>query len=175
MSDQRITRYAGAVLAVASVEPDGGEVEDEFFRFARAMEGSDELRTTLSDSTIPAARRQQMVEDLIGAQATRATTALISMVVAAGRGADIARIADKVVELGAANRAKAVAEVHSVLELTDDQRSRLAVALQSATGKDVEIKVIIDASIMGGLVVQIDDEVIDGSVRTRLKQLREVF
>lgn len=175
MSDERIKSYADAIIAVASAEPDGAEVEGEFFRFARAVEGSEELRTTLSDPTIPAARRQQMVEDLIGAQATRATTALVSMVVAAGRSADLARIADKVVELGAASRAKAVAEVRSVIELTDDQRSRLAAALNSATGKDVEIKVIIDESVMGGLVVQIGDEVIDGSVRTRLKQLREVF
>ncbi len=175
MSDERIKSYADAIIAVASAEPDGGEVEDEFFRFARAVEGSEELRTTLSDPTIPAVRRQQIVEDLIGNQATRATTALISMVVAAGRSADLACIADKVVELGAASRAKAVAEVRSVIELTDDQRSRLAEALNSATGKDVQIKVIIDQSVMGGLIVQIDDEVIDGSVRTRLKQLREVF
>jgi F-type H+-transporting ATPase subunit delta len=175
MSDDRITRYAQAVLQVASAEPDGGEVEDELFRFARAMEGSDELRTTLSDSTIPAARRQQIVEDLLGTQATSATTALVSMVVAAGRGADIPRIADRVVELGASTRAKAVAEVRSVVELSDDQQARLVTALKQATGKDVEIKVVIDESVMGGLLVQIEDEVIDGTVRTRLKQLREAF
>ncbi|MGI9625080.1 MAG: ATP synthase F1 subunit delta [Acidimicrobiales bacterium] len=175
MSEERITSYAEAVLAVASAEPDGGEVEDEFFRFARAMEGSDELRHTLSDQAIPAARRQQIVEDILGPQATSATTALVSMVVAAGRGADIPRIADRVVELGAETRAKSVAEVRTVIELSDDQQARLATALRSATGKDVEIRVIIDQTVMGGLLVQIDDEVIDGTVRTRLKQLREAF
>ncbi len=175
MSDDRITKYAEAVLAVASAETDGGEVEDELFRFARAIDGSDELRMTLSDSAIPAVRRQQIVEDILGAQATRATTALVSMVVAAGRGADIPRIADRVVELGAATRSKAVAEVRSVIELSADQQTRLATALKSATGKDVEIKVVIDESLLGGLLVQIEDEVIDGTVRTRLKQLREAF
>ena len=175
MSEERIIKYAEAVLAVASAENDGAEVEDELFRFARAVEGSDDLRLTLSDAKIPAARRQQIVEDLIGDQATSATTALISMLVAAGRGGDIQRIADQVVELGAASRAKAVAEVYSVIELTDDQQIRLAASLKSATGKDVEIKVIIDETVMGGLLVQIEDEVIDGTVRTRLKQLREAF
>ena len=175
MSEERIIKYAEAVLAVASAENDGAEVEDELFRFARAVEGSDDLRLTLSDAKIPAARRQQIVEDLIGYQATSATTALISMLVAAGRGGDIQRIADQVVELGAASRAKAVAEVYSVIELTDDQQIRLAASLKSATGKDVEIKVIIDETVMGGLLVQIEDEVIDGTVRTRLKQLREAF
>lgn len=175
MSDDRITHYAEAVLAVGSAENGGEEIEDELFRFARAMEASDELRMTLSDPLIPADRRQQIVEDLLGPLATRATTALVSMVVAIGRGADIPRIADKVVELGAASRAKAVAEVHSVVELNDDQLTRLAVALRSATGRDVEIRVVIDESVMGGLLVQIEDEVIDGTVRTRLKQLREAF
>lgn len=175
MSDDRITNYAEAVLAVASAEPDGGEVEGEFLRVAQAFENSDELRTTLSDASIPAARRQQIVEDLIGAQATRATTALVSMVVAAGRGADLPRIAERVSQLGAASRSKAVAEVSSVIELSDDQQQRLAAALKSATGRDVEIKVTIDESVMGGLLVQIEDEVIDGTVRTRLKQLREAF
>ena len=175
MSDDRITSYAEAVLAVAGAESDGGEVEDELFRFARAMEGSDDLRMTLSDPAIPVARRQQIVEDILGPQATRATTGLVSMLVAAGRGADIPRIADRVVELGAKSRAKAVAEVRSVIELSDDQQTRLAAALRSATGKDVEIKVVIDDSLMGGLLVQIEDEVIDGTVRNRLKQLREAF
>ncbi len=91
------------------------------------------------------------------------------------RGGDIQRIADQVVELGAASRAKAVAEVYSVIELTQDQQTRLASSLKSATGKDVEIKIIIDETVMGGLLVQIEDEVIDGTVRTRLKQLREAF
>lgn len=175
MSEERIIKYAEAILAVASAENDGAEVEDELFRFARAVEGSDDLRLALSDAKIPAARRQQIVEDLIGDQATSTTTALISMLVAAGRGGDIQRIADQVVELGAASRAKAVAEVYSVIELTDDQQIRLASSLKSATGKDVEIKVIIDETVMGGLLVQIEDEVIDGTVRTRLKQLREAF
>ncbi len=175
MSDDRITSYAEAVLSVAAAEANGGEVEDEMFRFARAVEGSDDLRMTLSEPTIPAARRQQIVEDLLGPQATRATVGLVSMVVAAGRSADLGRIADKVVELSASRRAKAVAEVRSVIDLSPDQQTRLATALKSATGKDVEIKVVIDETLMGGLLVQIDDEVIDGTVRTRLKQLREAF
>ena len=117
----------------------------------------------------------QIVEDLLDGQVTRTTVALISMLVAAGKGADIKNIARQVADLAAETRGKAVAEVFSVVELTDDQQIRLATALKSATGKDVEMKVIIDESVMGGLLVQIEDEVIDGTVRTRLKQLREAF
>ena len=175
MSDEKIQGYAQAILAVASAESNGAQVEDEIYRFSQVIQSSEELKSTLSDASIPSARRQQIVEDLLDGQVTQTTVALVSMVVAAGMGSDIKAIADKVVGLGAESRDKAVAEVYSVVDLSSDQQQRLAAALKSATGKDVEMKIIIDESVMGGLLVQIEDEVIDGTVRTRLKQLREAF
>jgi len=175
MSDEKIQGYAQAILAVASAESNGAQVEDEIYRFSQVLQSSEELKSALSDASIPSARRQQIVEDLLDGQATQTTVALVSMIVAAGMGSDIKAIADKVVGLGAESRDKAVAEVYSVVDLSSDQQQRLAAALKSATGKDVEMKIIIDESVMGGLLVQIEDEVIDGTVRTRLKQLREAF
>ena len=175
MSDEKIQGYAQAILAVASAESNGAQIEDEIYRFSQVLQSSDELKSTLSDASIPSERRQQIVEDLLDGQATQTTVALVSMIVAAGMGSDIKAIADMVVGLGAESRDKAVAEVYSVVDLSSDQQQRLAAALKSATGKDVEMKVIIDESVMGGLLVQIEDEVIDGTVRTRLKQLREAF
>ena len=175
MSDEKIQGYARAILAVASAESNGAQIEDEIYRFSQVLQSSEELKSTLSDASIPSARRQQIVEDLLDGQVTQTTVALVSMVVAAGMGSDIKAIADKVVGLGAESRDKAVAEVYSVVDLSSDQQQRLAAALKSATGKDVEMKIIIDESVMGGLLVQIEDEVIDGTVRTRLKQLREAF
>jgi F-type H+-transporting ATPase subunit delta len=175
MSDEKIQSYAQAILAVASAESNAAQIEDEIYRFSQVLQSSEELKSTLSDASIPSTRRQQIVEDLLDGQVTQTTVALVSMVVAAGMGSDIKAIADKVVGLGAESRDKAVAEVYSVVDLSSDQQQRLAAALKSATGKDVEMKVIIDESVMGGLLVQIEDEVIDGTVRTRLKQLREAF
>ena len=175
MSDEKIQGYARAILAVASAESNGAQIEDEIYRFSQVLQSSEELKSTLSDASIPSARRQQIVEDLLDGQAPQTTVALVSMIVAAGLGSDIKAIADRVIGLGAESRDKAVAEVYSVVDLSSDQQQRLAAALKSATGKDVEMKIIIDESVMGGLLVQIEDEVIDGTVRTRLKQLREAF
>ena len=175
MSDEKIQSYAQAILAVASAESNAAQIEDEIYRFSQVLQSSEELKSTLSDASIPSTRRQQIVEDLLDGQVTQTTVALVSMIVAAGMGGEIKAIADKVVGLGAESRDKAVAEVYSVVDLSSDQQQRLAAALKSATGKDVEMKVIIDESVMGGLLVQIEDEVIDGTVRTRLKQLREAF
>ena len=112
MSDEKIQGYAQAILAVASAESNGAQVEDEIYRFSQVLQSSEELKSTLSDASIPSARRQQIVEDLLDGQATQTTVALVSMIVAAGMGSDIKAIAERVVGLGAESRDKAVAEVY---------------------------------------------------------------
>ncbi len=174
-ADARIDAYADAMFEVARAEGTIDEVGDELFRFARALEGSDELRNALTDPHLPASRRQQIVEDLVGPRATSTTTALISMVVGIGRGRDLPTIIDALVKKSAASHDKAVAEVRSVVELTDQQRERLAAAVEKATGKKVEVKVIIDPTVLGGIVTTVGDTVIDGSIRTRLEQLKNAI
>lgn len=171
MSD-RVDAYANALFEVASAEGRLDEVEDELFRFGRSLEGSDALRNALTDEMVPAAKRQAIVEDLLGGRASATTTQLISFVVGSGRGRDLPAIIGKLVERAATSKSKAVAEVRSAVALTDDQKTRLAAALANATGQAVEVKNIVDPSVLGGLIAQVGDQVIDGSVRTRLDQLK---
>ncbi len=175
MSDDRSLAYASALLGVARSEGNLAEVEDELFRFARTLDSNDELRTTLSDAALPVSRRQQIVEDLLGGRANPVTVALVSMVVGAGRSRDLTAIIDELVKLSATESNKELAEVRSAVPLTDEQKARLTEALNKATGKVIELKVIIDESVLGGLVAQIGDTVIDGSVKTRLDQLKTAF
>ena len=175
MTEERSHAYAGALLSVARSEGNLADVEDELFRFARLLETNDELRTTLTDAQLPVSRRQQIVEDLLGGRANPTTTALLSMVVGTGRSRDLPAIIDELVKLSAAEGNKEVAEVRSAVALTDDQKQRLATALEAKTGKKVELKVIIDPTVLGGLVAQVGDTVIDGSVKTRLQQLKSAF
>jgi F-type H+-transporting ATPase subunit delta len=172
MSDNRIEGYARALFEIARAEGTLDEVEDELFRFARSYEGSDELRNTLSDEQIPAAKRQAIVEDLLGGKATSTTTQLVSMVVGSGRGRDLPAIVDKLVARASSAKNLEVAEVRTAIPLTSDQETRLAAALANATGKQVNLKVVVDPSVLGGLVATVGDTVIDGSVRTRIDQLK---
>ena len=171
----RTDAYASALLQVAKAEGSLETVEDELFRVARTLEGNDDLRNTLTDQAIPVDRRQGIVEDLLAGRASPVTSALVSFVVGAGRGRDLPAIIDKLVAQAAEERSEEVAEVRSAIPLTEDQRVRLAAALSRATGKKVSIKVVVDPSVLGGLVATVGDVVIDGSVRHRLDQLKEAF
>ena len=172
---ERTDAYAAAFLAVISAEDTLGEVEDELFRFARILEGNDQLLDTLSDPHIEPARRQQIVVDLLDGKAQPTTVNLVGLVVGNGRARELPDIVDALLGLRAASREAAVARVRSATALSDEQTGRLAQALGRATGKNVEVKVVVDPTVQGGLVAQIGDTVIDGSVRRRLEQLRAAF
>jgi len=172
MSDARIDGYAKALFEVARAEGTIDEVEDELFRFARSFEASDDLRNALTDEMVPAGKRQAIVEDLLGGKATATTSQLVSMVVGSGRGRDLLAIIDKLVQRAANSKHLEVAEVRSAVALTDDQQARLKAALANATGKQVDLKLIVDQSVLGGIVATVGDVVIDGSVRTRVEQLK---
>jgi F-type H+-transporting ATPase subunit delta len=142
------------------------------FRFARSYESSDQLRNALTDEQIPASKRQAIVEDLLGNKVTPTTTQLISMVVGSGRARDLPAIVDKLVARASSAKNLELAEVRSAVPLTPDQETRLAAALANATGKEVNLKVVVDPTVLGGLVATVGDTVIDGTVRTRIEQLK---
>jgi F-type H+-transporting ATPase subunit delta len=172
-ADNRVDAYADALLSVARAEGRLGDVEEDLFRFARALEGSDDLRMALTDPALPPARRIAVVEELLGGKGLETSVALAAFVVGIGRAHDLPSIVDRFVEKAAAEREHEVAEVRSAVPLDEGQRERLAAALSRATGKQIEVRVIVDPKVLGGLVATIGDTVIDGTVRHRLDELRE--
>jgi F-type H+-transporting ATPase subunit delta len=172
---ERIEAWAQALLEIARAEGNLGEVEDELFRFARIVEGNDDLRAALSNPGQPADRRAAIVDELLENRSLQTTRAIAAFIVGAGRGHDLPAIVARLVELAAESREHEVAEVRSSVPLDDTQVQRLAAALSKATKKNIEVRVVVDPTVMGGLVATIGDTVIDGTVRHRLDQLKETL
>jgi F-type H+-transporting ATPase subunit delta len=172
MSDARIEGYARALFEVARAEGTLDEVEDELFRFARSYESSDALRNAITDEHLPVEKRQAIVEDLLDGKATATTVQLVSMVVGSGRGRDLPAIVDSLVQRASSAKNLDVAEVRTAVPLTDDQQARLKAALENATGKQLNLKTVVDPSVVGGVVATVGDTVIDDTLRTRIEQLK---
>jgi len=172
MSDARIEGYARALFEVARADGTLDEVEDELFRFARSYEASDELRLALTDERTPVEKRQAIVDDLLDGRATSTTVQLVSMVVGSGRGRDLPAIVDSLVQRASAAKQLDVAEVRTAVALSDDQQARLRAALENATGKQLNLKTVVDPTVVGGVVATVGDTVIDDTVRTRIDQLK---
>jgi F-type H+-transporting ATPase subunit delta len=169
----RVEAYARALLEIAQAEDRVSEIEDELFRFARIVEGNDDLRMALANPGLPVNRRAAIVDELLEGRALAVSQAMATFIIGAGRGHDFPAIVNRFVELAAQTRQHEVAEVRSAVPLDDAQQQRLAEALSRATGKNIEVKLVVDATVMGGLVATIGDTVIDGTVRHRLDQLKE--
>lgn len=173
MSDERVTGYADGIFALAQAEGQLERVESELRAVAAALDQSSELRSTLTDPQLPLDRKQGIVDELIGGRASSLTVGLVQFVVAQGRASDLPAITGAFVEAAAASRDKAVAEVRSAVSLDDETVGRLAAALGKATGKSVEVKVVVDPSVVGGIVARVGDTVIDGSLARRFDSLRQ--
>ena len=168
-----VAGYAEAVLFIAEAEGALGKVEDELFAFARDMEANGPLREALTDPALPAENRKGVIRDLLNDRAHPVTLNLIGFLVESGHARDLGDIADAVAALAAQRRRHEVAEVRTAVDLTAEQRERIAAALAVATGHDIEIKVIVDPTVIGGLVARVGDEVFDGSVASRLTNAKQ--
>ncbi len=174
-TESRVQGYAAAVFEIARGEGELERVEDELFQVARAFETSNELRDALSAQRVPQDRKQGIINDLLGSRAAALTVSLVGFIVAVGRAGSLPEIVDGFIARAAADRKKAVAEIRSAIQLDDATIARLAEALGKATGKDLEVKVIVDETVLGGIVAHVGDTVIDGSVRRRLDTMREAL
>lgn len=165
--------YAQALFQIARAEGALEQVEDELFRFARLLENENRLREALSDISLPPEHRAKMVEELLGKKASPHTVNIISFLVQQGRARDLPKIIDSLVQLAAEERERAVAEVRTAVPLDEEDRKKLIEAITKATGKHVDLKVIIDPDVIGGLLVRVDDQVFDGTVKRRLQLAKE--
>lgn len=175
MSVTQINAYVVAMFEIASANDAVSAVEDDMFRLARAIESNEQLRAALNDTSLPADRRQNIVEQLLGGKAHNVTVQLVSLLVGTGHISLLPQVADALVKRASSSKQMEVAEVRSAVALTDAQKARLAEALGKVAGKPVNLKVVVDPSVIGGLVATIGDEVIDDTVRTRLDQVKARF
>jgi len=173
MSDARISAWARALAGIAAAEGVLSRVDAEFAAVAAAYESNDSLRTTIGDQTIPVERRQAIVDQLLAGKGAHPITGqLVAMVIGAGRARDLSAIASLIGRDAASAEGRTVAEVRSAVALSEDQQRRLADALAKAVGTQVSVRVIVDSSVVGGLVATVGDTVIDGSVRTNLDRVK---
>ncbi|MDH5224323.1 MAG: ATP synthase F1 subunit delta [Actinomycetota bacterium] len=171
--DDVIEGYAAALFAVAKAENALPSVEDELYVFAKTIEQNTPLREALTDATVPAENKKGVIVDVLGDRANPLTVSLLGFVVDAGRAREIPTIVQRLAEVAAQERDHALAEVRSAVPLNDDQRDRIAAALSAATGRAIDVKVVVDPSVVGGVVARVGDEIFDGSLATRLEDAKQ--
>jgi F-type H+-transporting ATPase subunit delta len=157
-----------ALLTAAEQDGTLDETEDELFRFGRLLTSEDRLRELLSDPAAPVEGRLQLLHRLLDGKAGSETLQLLVQAVRTPRGRGLDVMVAQLAELAAARRQRSVAQVTAAAPLTAEQEDRLARLLARIYGKTMSIQVVLDPEVVGGLVVRVGDEVIDGSIASRL-------
>ena len=155
-----------AMLAEADAAGEIPEVSDQLFRFSRLVDGTPELRSALTNPYLDDDRKRAVVADLLSDRATATTVRLASW--AASRPGDPAATLRSLADRAAARRQRVIVEARTAIDLDDERRVRLAEALAVAAGSAVDVEIVVDPSVVGGVVARVGDEVIDGSIRRRL-------
>jgi F-type H+-transporting ATPase subunit delta len=164
-----------AVLATAAGAGGAGnldDVEDELFRFGRIASGEPELLAALSDPRLPDDQKRALLDQLLSGKVAPASLQLITQAVINPRGRNLeANLADYA-RLVADWRQRLIAVVRVATELSESQRQRLTTALSAIYGHGIQLNVVIDPRVVGGVSIQIGDELIDGTLSSRLAALR---
>lgn len=161
-----------AAIAIADKNGSLDEVEDQLFRFGRILGREPELNTLLADTARPVQGRVQLLDSVLGDRVYPVTATLLREAVRLPRGRHLEVVAEELSELAAARRNRSVAKVRTPVALTPDQESKLAESLGRIYGRTISLQVELDPDLLGGLVVQVGGEVIDGSVAGRLAAAR---
>jgi F-type H+-transporting ATPase subunit delta len=164
----------GAEALLAAEQGAGGldEVEDELFRFARLVDRTPRLSLALSDRGLPLERKTALLERLLGGRVRPATMRLVERVVSRPRGRGVGREIEALADLAAQRRQRSIAVVTVARPIDEQQADRLRVAIARAFGTEVVLEIVIDPTVLGGVSVRVDDEVVDGTVLRRLAEAK---
>lgn len=161
-----------ALLAQAETEARLGRVEDELFRFNRIVGGTDDLRAALTDPRATPKAKGDMVKALLADKAAPETVRLAERAVLGTRLGRFGNAIEAYLRIAAQRQDQVTATVTSAVPLSEEQHERLVATLTEQYGRAVHTNVILDPHVVGGVRVEIGDEVIDGTISRRLDEAR---
>ena len=159
-----------SLLVRAEREHQADEVAEQLFRFGRILQDQPRLNNLLGDYSKPAHDRVELLRNVLGRTSGTNPTAgaLLTQTIELLHGERADEAVQELAELAVAHRGEIVAEVAAAAELTDSQRTRLADVLARIYHHPVSVQLNVDPELLGGLSVAIGDEVIDGTLSSRL-------
>ena len=167
-----VRRYARALFDTAQKSQAVQQVEDDLKSVDQSLRAAPQLQKVLRAPTIAGARKRELVQRVFGSRVSPLTLKFLTLVIDRRRETILTDVFPEFERLANEARNLLLVQFTSAVELTDAERDALVQALKARTGKNIQARVAVDPSLLGGVVVRMGDTVIDGSVRAKLLQLR---
>lgn len=159
------------IRSIAVSTPQHVDIPAELFAFGGAVTSDAQLELALRSKLAAPEAKSALVERLLAGKVSAETIAIVRQLVLQPRGRSIREALRGAAAVVAAQHGQTIATVMTAAPLPESQAERLRASLAAKYG-DLRLNLIVDPAIIGGLRVQIGDDVIDGSVATRLSELR---
>ncbi len=174
MIERRIVRrYASALFSAAFKAEVVDRVESDLGLVTYALEMSPDMLEAVRSPLVPAEKKRAIISGVFADKIHEITLSYLNLLVDKGREEAMMQTEEEYILLANDARGVITAQATSAVRLTEEEQSRIKVALAEMTGKIVELQNHIDPELIGGVLVQIGDSVIDGSVKGQLAALRE--
>ncbi len=160
------------IRSIAASAPKSADIVAELFAFGAAVTSDAQLELALRSKLAAPESKAALVERLLGGKASKETVAIVRQLVLQPRGRSAREALRQAAGIVAAQAGQTIATVVTAAPLPAAQTERLRAALAAKYGTELRINEVVDPAILGGLRVQIGDEVIDGSVASRITDLR---
>ena len=160
------------IRAIARSAPSGLSIESELFAFGAAVSSNAELELAVGSKLGSNSAKAALVGALLKDKSSAQSLAILNHLVQQPRGRRIGGLIRTAASIVADQAGLAVATITSAAPISAAQVDRLRVGLSKSYGRDLEVNLVVDPSIVGGIRVQVGDDVIDGSVSTRINELR---
>ncbi|MFS0867985.1 F0F1 ATP synthase subunit delta [Microbacterium sp. 179-B 1A2 NHS] len=172
-ADDLISGIEEAGIRAAAISSPSVDIEAELFTVARTVASNSELELALGRRLGDAAAKGALIENLFGGRAGEATVLIAATLVQVPRERRVRSMFSRAMRVVADQRGRAVATVFAATDLTGDQLGRLQRTLTQRYGTEVSLNVVVDPSVVGGMRIEIADDVIDATVASRLGDLRQ--
>jgi len=172
VSDKVPQSYAKALFEVASAEDAVHTVEADLEKVVATIKGHLKLKEVLGDAQFPASAKRDIIRQVFEESLSPLTLGMLTMLVDAGRDGELAAVAAAYADIAEAGTGAVTAKVRTAVPLTDDLRAELLAKLTAMAGKDVALRETVDATLLGGVIVEMGGQVLDGSVRGRLSEMK---
>jgi F-type H+-transporting ATPase subunit delta len=166
-------RYASALFAVAQKQSKIDKVEADFISVIELMKSTPAFLQMWESPLVPAGRKRDLVSKILENEIDALTLAFLRLLVDKRREPILNAVQFEMRQLADSSRHLVRAEAIFATEPTVDEREALRVSLEKRTGDHVDLTVHVDAAILGGIIVRMQDTILDGSVRGTLERMRE--
>ena len=165
--------YARAILEIAQAEGVVDRIEEELFRLRELLKGNPALLEFLKDANVKREGKRHALAELFQGRVHPLLLNALMTLSDQDRGGRILDVIEEFSAAAAVARQRVTGEVTAAIKLDDATVARVAAELSRITGKKVQLIQKLDPAILGGLIIKVGEQIIDGSLRRKLDQIKE--